>query len=102
MRKKKGLTPAEYRKRTKKYLSTRQPLKGKKAAKTVKARSQHYARGAGLISEVSRTLKKLAAKHPDPKARKQADMAIKKLNDAQASFGVAGMCQGTSFDKDDT
>jgi hypothetical protein len=97
MARKKALTPAQYRKATERHLKG-QPklLKGKAAAKTAKARAQHYSRGDKLVKQVSDTLQKIAASHPSPAAKKQAKLALKKLGEAQNCFGTASMCQGGS------
>jgi hypothetical protein len=95
---KKPLTPKQFNSKTKKYLATRKPLKGKQAAKTAKARTAYYTKGSKLMKDVETTLKQIAAKHPDPKARKKAKVAVKKLDDAKTAFGSASMCQGVIFD----
>lgn len=99
---KKPLSPKQFSSKTKKYLATRKPLKGKQATKTAKARTAYYTKGSKLMKDVSATLKQIAAKHPDPKSRTKAKLAIRKLDDAKTAFGSASMCQGTIFNADDT
>jgi hypothetical protein len=98
MSRKKPLTPKQFSAKTKKYLGTRKPLKGKQASRTVKARTAYYTKGSKLMQDVSSTLRKIAANHPDPKARKKASVAIKKLDEAKTAFGSASMCQGVIYD----
>lgn len=66
----------------------------KKAAANAKKRAKHYSKGDRLIKQVSKTLNGIAASHPDPKARKQAKLALKKLGQAHSEFGSAGTCAG--------
>lgn len=94
---KKPLSPTRFHKQTQK--------RAKKAAADAKKRARHYSKGDKLIKQVSKTLKKVAATHPHPKAKKQVKMALRKLNQAHAEFGNAGMCAdssggggGTTFD----
>lgn len=101
MPKKKPLTPKQFGSKTKKYLATRKPLKGKQAGKTAKARTAYYTKGSKLMKDVSSTLQQIAAKHPDPKAKKKAKTAIRKLDEAKTAFGSASMCQGVVFNSDD-
>lgn len=95
---KKPLSPKQFSSKTKKYLATRKPLKGKQAAKTAKARTAYYTKGSKLMKDVGTTLAQIAAKHPDPKARTKAKLAIRKLDDAKTAFGSASMCQSVIFD----
>lgn len=99
---KKPLSPKQFNSKTKKYLATRKPLKGKEAGKTAKARTAYYTKGSKLMKDVGATLQQIAAKHPDPKARKKAKLAIRKLDDAKTAFGSASMCQSVVFNTDDT
>jgi Tat protein secretion system quality control protein TatD with DNase activity len=59
-----------------------------------KKRVQDYQRAGKLVQQVSSTLKKVAASHPNPAARKQAKLALKKLGQAHDAFGSACLCQG--------
>ena len=92
---KKPLSPAGFRKATEKHLKT-QPklLKGKAATATANARARHYGRGTKLIEQVSITLQQIATSHPNPNAKKQAKLSLRKLGDAQSAFGTASLCQG--------
>jgi hypothetical protein len=72
----------------KKHAQTR----AKKAASSAAKRAQHYSKGDKLVKQVSNTLQQIAKSHPNPKAKKQAKLALKKLGQAQAAFGSAGMC----------
>jgi hypothetical protein len=100
---KKPLTPAQFRKTAERRLK-KQPrlMKGKAAKSLATARSKHYGKGSILVKQVSDTLKKLAASHPNPKAKKQAKLALTKLNEAQSAFGSASLCQGEVWGQDDT
>lgn len=84
---KKPLSPASFHKHNQKRV--------KKAHASAKKRAQHYSRGDKLLKQASRTLSKVAASHPNPKARKQAQLAVKQLTDAHAAFGSASMCADT-------
>lgn len=97
MSRKKPLSPKQFRAKTKKYLSKRKPLKGKKANRDLKARSASYAKGTKLMNDVSSTLRQIAKSHPDPRARKKAAAAIKKLDDARTQFGSASLCMIVPF-----
>ncbi len=97
MSRKKPLSPKQFRAKTKKYLGKRKPLKGKKAARTIKHRTASYTKGTKLIQDVSSTLRQVAAKHPDPKVRKKAKDAIKKLDDARTAFGSASLCMEVPY-----
>lgn len=69
--------------------------RAKKAAASAKKRAQHYAKGDKLVKQVSKTLQSIAKSHPDPKAKKQARLALKQLDQAHNAFGSAGMCADT-------
>lgn len=75
--------------------------RAKKAAAGAKKRAQHYAKGDKLMKQVSKTLQGIAKTHPNPKAKKQAKLALKKLGEAHNAFGSAGMCAGATFTGDD-
>jgi hypothetical protein len=75
--------------------------RAKKAAASAKKRAQHYSKGDKLMKQVSKTFGDVARTHPNPKARKQATLALKKLKDAHSAFGSAGMCAGSTFNNDD-
>jgi hypothetical protein len=70
--------------------------RAKKHLAVAKKRVQDYQRGGKLVLQVSSTLKKIAATHPNPNARKQAKLALKKLGQAHDAFGSACLCQGNS------
>jgi hypothetical protein len=76
--------------------------RAKKAAASANKRAQHYSKGDKLMKQVSKTLQNIAKTHPNPKAKKQAKLAVKKLGQAHAAFGSAGMCAGSTFGEDDT
>lgn len=99
-RKKKPLSPKQFRAKTRKYLGKRQPVTGKKATRDLKARSTSYAKGTKLVSDVAATLRQVAKSHPDPKARKKATDAIKKLDAARTEFGSASLCMTVVFNGD--
>lgn len=100
---KKALTPVKFRSATVKHLKKqpKQKMSAKSMAVMAKGRTKHYGQGANLIKQVSKTLQQLAASHPNPKARKQAKLAVSKLNDAQCAFGTASLCQGTDWNAND-
>jgi hypothetical protein len=91
-RKAKPLSPKQFRARTRQYLGKRKPLKGKKASRVIKVRASAYTKSTKLMKDVASTLRQIAASHPNPKARKDAAMAIKKLEDARAGLGYSSMC----------
>lgn len=98
---KKPLSPASFRKKVEKHIkSQRGLLKGKKAAANAKGRAKHYGQGDKLVKQVAATLNKIAATHPNPNARKQAKLAVRKLSDAQNAFGSACMCQSDVWNSD--
>jgi len=100
---KKPLSPANFRKGVEKHIKGQKALlKGKKASANAKGRAKHYTKGDKLVKQVAATLNKIAATHPNPKARKQAKLAVRKLSDAEAAFGTACMCMGTVWGQDDT
>lgn len=68
--------------------------RAKKATASAKKRAQHYAKGDKLMKRVSNTLQNIAKTHPNPKAKKQAKLALKQLNQAHTEFGSAGQCAG--------
>lgn len=67
----------------------------KKAAASAQKRARHYSKGDKLMKKVSKTLANIAASHPNPKAKKQAKLALKQLQQAHTEFGSAGMCADT-------
>ncbi|HEX4299419.1 MAG TPA: hypothetical protein VH327_00975 [Gammaproteobacteria bacterium] len=71
--------------------------RAKKAAASASKRAQHYAKGDKLMKQVSKTLQNIAKSHPNPKAKKQAKMALQKLGQAHDAFGSAGMCADANF-----
>lgn len=81
---KKPLSPASFHKHAQK--------RAKKASASAKKRAQHYSRGDKLLKQASRTLNKVASSHPNPRARKQAKLAVKQLTEAHKAFGSASMC----------
>lgn len=81
---KKPVSPVKFRKQ--------HQSRAKRAAADAKKRAQHYSKGDKLIKQVSKTLKKVAANHPHPQAKKQVKLALKQLNQAHAAFGDAGLC----------
>lgn len=98
---KKPLSPATFRKKVEKHIKgQRALLKGKKAASNAKARAKHYGKGDKLVKEVAATLNKIAASHPNKNARKQAKLAVRKLNAAESAFGTACMCQSDVWNSD--
>ena len=98
---KKPLSPANFRKKVEKHIKgQRSLLKGKKASSNAKARAKHYGRGDKLVKQVTATLNKIAATHPNKSARNQAKLAIRKLNDAETAFGSACMCQSSVWNSD--
>ena len=101
---KKPLSPSSYRKASEKHLKNQPKLvTGKAASNMAKAKARHYTRGDKLMKQVSSTLQQIAASHPNPKAKKQAKLALKKLGEAQNAFGTASLCQGgVSWNTDDT
>lgn len=88
---KKPVSPATFKKRAEN--------RAKKTLVGANKRAQHYAKGDKLMKQVSQTLNHIAKSHPDPKAKKRAKLAIKKLGQAQHAFGSAGLCQSDVFDK---
>lgn len=100
---KKPLSPASFRRKIKSHIKT-QPtlLKGKKADANANGRARHYGAGDKLVKQVAATLNKIASSHPNPNARKQAKLAIKKLGQAQSEFGTACMCQTVIWNSSDS
>ena len=99
----KELTQEDFRRITETQLKNPSAaLKGKDASTVAQTRAEHYANGSDLLKQVSDTLQKIAASHPDPAAKQQANLAVNRLNEAQSAFGIAGLCQGTIHDKDDS
>jgi hypothetical protein len=78
----------------------RSQARAKKAATSASKRAQHYSKGEKLVKHVTKTLQQIAKSHPNPKAKKQAQLAVKKLGQAQNAFGSAGLCQNDVYDKD--
>lgn len=100
---KKPLSPANFRKKVEKHIKGQKAvLRGKKAVTNAKQRTKHYAKGDKLVKDVAATLNKIATTHPNPKARKQAKLAIRKLNDAETAFGSACMCQTVIWNGSDS
>jgi hypothetical protein len=98
---KKPLSPASFRKKVEKHIKgQRSLLKGKKASANAKGRTKHYTKGDKLVKQVAATLNKIAASHPNPNAKKQAKLAIRKLSDAETAFGSACMCQSDVWNSD--
>lgn len=99
---KKPVTPEEFQKIDETRLNNQPKLiRDSEAATIAKARAGHYANGANLLQQVTTTLQNIAVNHPDPNARKQAELAVNKLADAQAAFGDAALCLGVIWNKDD-
>ncbi|HEV7166203.1 MAG TPA: hypothetical protein VGO35_12555 [Gammaproteobacteria bacterium] len=92
---KKPISPKTYHKKAQK--------RAMKTAANAKKRAQSYSRGDKLIQQASKTLSKVAASHPNPKARKQAKRAVAQLKQAHAAFGSASMCMdGPTFNNDES
>ena len=87
---KKPVSPATFKKRAQD--------RAKKTVAGAGKRAQHYAKGDKLMKQVSQTLNSIAKSHPNPKAKKQAKLAVKKLGQAQHAFGSAGLCQSDIYD----
>lgn len=95
---KKSLSPSSFHKQAQRRAKKR----AKKLASKAKQRAQHYNRGDKLMTQASKTLRKVAASHPDPRARKQAKRAVTQLKQAHAAFGSASMCmEGPTFNNDE-
>ena len=96
---KKPLSSAQFRAATVKHLKKqpKQKMKAKAVTAMAKGRAKHYGRGAKLMDQVSKTLRSIATSHPNPKAKKQAKLAISKLDQAQSAFGDASLCQGSDW-----
>ena len=95
---KKTFSPASFHKQA----HNRAQKRAKKLAANAKKRAQNYTRGDKLMKQVSKTLDKVAASHPNPKIRKQAKRAVTQLKQAHAAFGSASMCMdGPSFNHDE-
>lgn len=77
-------------------------LKNKDATTVAQARAEHYANGTDLLKKVSDTLQQIAATHPDPAAKQQADLALNRLTEAQGAFGTASLCQTVIHNKTDS
>ena len=75
-------------------LHKRAKKRAKKQLAVAKKRVQDYQRADKLVQQVSSTLRKVAATHQNPNARKQARLALKKLSQAHDAFGSACLCQG--------
>jgi len=88
---KKPLSAATFKKRAQ--------TRAKKAAAGANKRAKHYSKGDRLMKDVTKTLHQIAKSHPNPKAKKQARLAVKKLGQAQTAFGSAGLCQNDIYDK---
>jgi hypothetical protein len=88
---KKPVSPATFHKRTQR--------RAKKEVAGATKRARHYSKGDQLMKQVSKTLQDIAKSHPNPRAKKQAKLAVKKLGQAQHAFGSAGLCQSDIFDK---
>lgn len=88
---KKLVSAATFQKRTQR--------RAKKELAGAKKKAQHYSKGDKLMKQVSKTLQDIAKTHPNPKAKKLAKLAVKKLDQAQDAFGSAGLCQSDIFDK---
>jgi hypothetical protein len=74
--------------------------RAKKAASSASKRAQHYAKGDKLMKQVAKTLKNVAATHPNPTAKKKAKLALQQLQEAHSAFGSAGTCaDGGTFDQ---
>jgi hypothetical protein len=84
---KKPVSASSFKKRTQ--------ARAKKAAASANKRAQHYAKGDRLMRQVSKTLQNIAKTHPHPKAKKQAKLALRQLNQAHSEFGSAGQCAGS-------
>jgi len=67
--------------------------RAKRQVAYAKRRISDFSQGDKLVKQVSKTLKTVAAKHPDPASRKKIRLALKQLNDAHHAFGNACMCQ---------
>lgn len=76
-------------------------LQGKDAAVLAKARANHYANGANFLKQVSDTLQQLAASQSDPSSKQRVNLALNNLSEAQNAFGMACLCQGSIWNKDD-
>lgn len=94
MASKKRPTAANYKRKAQK--------RAKRQLANAKRRVQDYNRGEKLTHQVAKTLQKIAATHPTAAGKKQAKMALRKLNDAHSAFGDACMCQGVDFGQDDS
>lgn len=89
---KKPVSPTTFHKRTQR--------RAKKEVAGATKKAKHYAKGDRLMKQVSKTLLNMAKTHPNPAAKKQAKMAVKKLGEAQHAFGSAGLCQSDVFNNE--
>lgn len=99
---KKPLKPEEFKKAAEYYFKNQAAFhKGKAPEQIAAQRTKHWTDGYNHIQEVAKTLRELAASHPDSEKRKQANLALTKLNDACTAFGAASLNHGTVFDIQD-
>lgn len=91
---KKRFTKEEFKKELMQHMSDMPPgfLKARdKLDKHVEDKANHYIAALAALDAAADKLRSVAASHPDPSARQDADEALKKIDDAINAYGDASM-----------
>jgi tetratricopeptide (TPR) repeat protein len=93
----------EFKDELMKHMSDMPPgfLKAKdKLEKHVETKAGRYADALAALDEAASKLKEIAASHPDDTARKDADAALKKIDEAIGAYGEASMLFNNRWEED--
>lgn len=100
MNTKKTLTPMEFKAAAENYFRNQAAFqKGQTPEELAAHRLEGWTAGYNHLQDIAKTLHEIATSHPDAEKRKQANLAITKLDSACAAFGEASLNQGTNWNK---
>lgn len=100
MNTKKPLTPSEFKAAAENYFRNQAAFqKGQTPEELAAHRLEGWTAGYNHLQDIAKTLREIAISHPDAEKRKQANLAINKLDNACVAFGEASLNQGHVFGK---
>lgn len=62
-----------------------------KLEEIAKWKADHYSRALDALDAATERVRKIAASHPDPRVQREAEAAVKQINDAINAYGEASM-----------
>lgn len=98
---KRRFTKEEFRKELFTHLRDMPPQylhKHENLEEIAKVKAEHYSRALDALDAAMDRVRKIASTHQDAEAQKDADLALKEINDAINAYGEASMSGNSSWD----